>query len=104
MNFETKTNNEDVLKSSIESLAKYRTEIANLKRFEDEAKDRIATILSSMNKTAYASDKYFCECKEVKTNRFDSKLAKEYLGDKAKEFMKESTSIRIQVKEIIKWN
>ena len=98
MNFNT-TKNEDVLNSAISKLAETRNEIANLKRFEDRYKETISTILAQNNTDTHSSDKYTVSMKQSVRKSFDTKAVKEYLGDKANEFMKESSFVKFEIKE-----
>ena len=109
MNFNT-TKNEDLRKSetvsnndvfniAISKLAEVRAEIANLKRFEDQYKETIITILAQNNTDTHSSDKYTVTMKQSVRKSFDTKAVKEYLGDKANEFMKESSFVKFDIKE-----
>jgi predicted phage-related endonuclease len=92
----------DVLASAISKLAELRTEMANLKRFEQDYKDKITTILAQKQQDSYTSDKYFVHLKKVVSERLDTKKVKEHLGANVSEFMKVSESTRVEIKEITK--
>ena len=100
MNFEVTTNPEEVLKIAVNKLAELRVQIANLKRFEDDAKERITTILKQMKKDSCVSGKYMVSRKDVIRKSLDTKKVKEYLGDNAEEFMIETVSSRLDIKEL----
>jgi len=98
MNF--KVDERDILNQTMQKLIDVRTQISNLKRFEQDYKDKIDKIMAKLELDRYANDKYFVKISQSTRRSLDTNKVKEHLGADIDNFMKESVTTRIDVKEI----